>query len=165
MRPNPSVQDQSTPAAATGPIKLQFPQFDREIVAKPGETIFQSARRNGLRVVGACGGRGACGTCTVQIMEGEVQHADGRLLGPRPARHGQEARGRWVRACQVVPKADCTIEVEQRSLAPVVRAEPEARGGETLPLEAMVTASISRWLPRASKIRCPTRTACGARPA
>jgi uncharacterized 2Fe-2S/4Fe-4S cluster protein (DUF4445 family) len=131
------MRDQNAPAAATS-VKLRFPQFEREIVVEPGETIFQSARRNGLRMVGACGGRGACGTCTVQIMEGEVQHADGRLFGPRPARHGKEARGRWVRACQVVPTADCTIEVEQRSLAPVVRAEPEARGGETLALEAAV---------------------------
>lgn len=131
--------NQSAPAAAADPIKLRFPQFDREITARPGETLFQSARRNGLRVVGACGGRGACGTCTVQIVDGEVQHANGRLIGPRPARQGREARGRWVRSCQVVPKADCTIEVEQRSLAPVVRAEPEARGGEMLALEAAVT--------------------------
>jgi uncharacterized 2Fe-2S/4Fe-4S cluster protein (DUF4445 family) len=118
---------------------LRFPQLDREIVGQPGETLFQSARRCGVRIVGACGGRGACGTCTVQIVEGHVQTADGRTLGPRAASGGRAARGRWVRACQVVPRSDCTIEVEQRSLAPVVRAEVEAGGSaEILALDPVV---------------------------
>lgn len=149
MQPQPSSSDRSAPAPATEPHTLRFPQLDREIVAEPGETIFQSARRSGLRIVGACGGRGACGTCTVQIMDGQVQHADGRLMGPRPAREGQEARGRWVRACQVRPRADCTIEVEPRSLAPVVRAEAEAQSHEVLVLNPAV-ASVDLSVPAAT---------------
>lgn len=144
MQPQPSTSEHDAPAPESGRYKLRFPQLDREIVAEPGETIFQSARRSGLRIVGACGGRGSCGTCTVQIMEGQVQHADGRLMGPRLARKDQEARGRWVRACQVGPRADCTIEVEPRSLAPVVRAEAEAHGHEMLALDpAVVSVDLS----------------------
>jgi uncharacterized 2Fe-2S/4Fe-4S cluster protein (DUF4445 family) len=118
---------------------LRFPQFDREIVTEPGETIYQCARRSGLRIVGACGGRGTCGTCTVQISEGRVQLKDGRVLGPRPAEEGHGPRGRWIRACQVMPSADCTIEVEQRSLAPIVRTDVDLSGRiERLPLDPAV---------------------------
>jgi uncharacterized 2Fe-2S/4Fe-4S cluster protein (DUF4445 family) len=128
----PSTPGHDAQAGEAERHTLLFPQLDREIVSEPGETIFQSARRGGLRIVGACGGRGACGTCTVQIMDGEVQHLDGRMLAPRTD------RGRWVRACQVRPRADCRIEVEPRSLAPVVRAEAEQQGHEVLELDPAV---------------------------
>ena len=129
---------------------LRFPQFDREIVAEPEETIYQCARRAGLRIVGACGGRGNCGTCRVQILEGQVLHANGRMLAPRPAQKGRAARGQWVHACQVIPRADCTIEVEQRSLAPIVRADVDLGGNvEILPLDPMV-ASIDITVAKAS---------------
>lgn len=149
MRSHSSTSRNGTPAPATPHHRLTFPQLDREIVAEPGETIFQTARRSGLRIVGACGGRGACGTCTVQIMDGEVQHIDGRVLAPRTARNGQQPRGRWMRACQVRPRADCTIEVEPRSLAPVVRAEAEPRGEEVLALDPAV-ASVGLSVPAAT---------------
>jgi uncharacterized 2Fe-2S/4Fe-4S cluster protein (DUF4445 family) len=130
MPPHASTSEHDAPA--TGRHRLTFPQLGREIVSEPEETIFQAARRSGLRIVGACGGRGACGTCTVQILDGEVQHIDGRVLAPRAD------RGRWTRACQVRPRADCTIEVEPRSLAPVVRAEAELQGEEVLALDPAV---------------------------
>jgi uncharacterized 2Fe-2S/4Fe-4S cluster protein (DUF4445 family) len=149
MRPHSSTSGHGTPAPATRHHRLTFPQLDREIVAEPGETIFQSARRSGLRIVGACGGRGACGTCTVQIMDGEVQHIDGRVLAPRTARKGQPPRSRWIRACQVLPRADCTIEVEPRSLAPVVRAEAEPQGRELLALDPAV-AGVDLSVPAAT---------------
>ncbi len=95
---------------------LHFPQLDRSISALPGETVFQAARRSGLRVVGACGGRGTCGTCAVRI--------------------GTDRK--WTRACRTVPDGDCTVEVAPRSLAAVVRAEPESQSAEILPLHPVV---------------------------
>lgn len=128
------------PAASAGSARshaLRFPELDRLIVAHPGETIFQCARRSGLRIIGACGGRGACGACSVRIAEGVVEHVDGRPLQPRAAKSGD--RSRWVRSCQVLPRTDCTVDVEQRSLAPIVRAEIEAgESGETLPFDPVV---------------------------
>jgi uncharacterized 2Fe-2S/4Fe-4S cluster protein (DUF4445 family) len=82
-------------------------------------------------------------------MDGEVQHIDGRVLAPRVARQGQPPRGRWIRACQVLPRADCTIEVEPRSLAPVVRAEAEPQGRELLALDPAV-ASVDLSVPAAT---------------
>ncbi|WP_109121095.1 ASKHA domain-containing protein [Azospirillum sp. TSO22-1] len=98
------------------PYTLHFPQLDRAIPARPGETVFHAARRSGVRIVGACGGRGTCGTCAVRI-------------GPDR---------KWARACQAMPDTDAEIEVAPRSLAPVVRTEPNADTAETLPLAPAV---------------------------
>jgi uncharacterized 2Fe-2S/4Fe-4S cluster protein (DUF4445 family) len=113
---------------------LHFPELDRDITGHAGETIYQSARRSGVRIIGACGGRGTCGTCRVQIVAGEIDEASDKRL---PA----ERKTHWVRACQVMPKSNCTMEIASRSLAPVVRAEFDAgEAGEILPLDAAVTS-------------------------
>jgi uncharacterized 2Fe-2S/4Fe-4S cluster protein (DUF4445 family) len=129
------------PPAVTGTShSLRFPELDRVVEAAPGETIFHCARRSGLRIVGACGGRGACGTCTVAIAAGLVEHVNGRTIGPREAKTGRPGGARWLRSCQIIPRSDCTLEVEQRSLAPIVRAEIDAVAEERLALDPAVTA-------------------------
>lgn len=110
---------------------LRFPHLDREIPADEGETIFHSARRHGVRIVGACGGRGTCGSCVVRIGTGEVNHVNGEATGRR----------KWQRACQLSARSDCTVEVAPRSLAPVVRAEADTGSREQLPLETSL-----RWM-------------------
>ena len=65
----------SKPNLAKQAFTLDFPELDREIASHDGETIFQSARRSGVRIIGACGGRGACGTCRVLVTEGEIDDA------------------------------------------------------------------------------------------
>jgi uncharacterized 2Fe-2S/4Fe-4S cluster protein (DUF4445 family) len=113
---------------------LHFPELDRDITGHAGETIYQSARRSGVRIIGACGGRGTCGTCRVQIVAGEIDEANDKRL---PA----AKKTPWVRACQVMPKSDCTMEIASRSLAPVVRAEFDAgEAVEILPLDPVVVS-------------------------
>ncbi len=113
---------------------LHFPELDRDITGHAGETIYQSARRSGVRIIGACGGRGTCGTCRVQIIVGEIDEASDKRL---PA----EKKTPWMRACQVMPKSDCTMEIASRSLAPVVRAEFDAgEAVEILPLDPVVVS-------------------------
>jgi uncharacterized 2Fe-2S/4Fe-4S cluster protein (DUF4445 family) len=122
----------SKPAAQA--FKLHFPQLDRDIASHAGETIYQSARRSGVRIIGACGGRGTCGTCQVHVVDGKIHDAGEKA---RPA----AKKTRWVRACQVAPNSDCTMEIAARSLAPVVRAEFNAGEAiETLPLDAAVVS-------------------------
>lgn len=120
---------------------LHFPELERSITAQAGESIFQSARRQGLRLVGACGGRGTCGTCVVRVVEGRVDAtpasavADSAAIGPNPT----HSKKKWLRACQVHAHSDCTLEVAPRSLAPVVRAEADTTGvPEMLALDASV---------------------------
>ncbi len=126
--------------------KLRFPELDREIAVLGEETIFQSARRNGLRIVGACGGRGACGTCVVRVVEGRFDHIHSGALdlletGPAANTGDKAARSRkkWLRACQLRVRSDCTVEVAPRSLAPVVRVDTDmGDASEAWPLDAAV---------------------------
>ena len=142
-----SIRRISPPAVADPTHTLRFSQLEREIPVRGDETIFQSARRNGLRLVGACGGRGTCGTCVVRVVDGRIDHLHSGppdLLNTVPAGataaaaagHGKK---KWLRACQLRVRSDCTLEVAPRSLAPVVRAEIDADGaGEVLPLHPAV---------------------------
>ena len=91
----------------------------RDIDCAEDETIFHAARRQGVRVVGACGGRGACGSCAVRVRDGSVD-----------AQEGTRSR-KWLHACRTRPRSDCKIEVAPRSLARIVRAD--------------VTSTIRRW--------------------
>ena len=130
-----SAMSRSKPAVQA--FTLDFPQVDRALANHPGETIYQTARRGGVRIIGACGGRGTCGTCRVKVSSGEIDASAGK------ARLGR--RGGWLRACQVTPLSDCIIEIGERSLASVVRAEFDAADAkEILPLDpAVVSEDVS----------------------
>lgn len=120
-------------------LTLKFPQLERSIPTSGKESLFQSARRHGVRIVGACGGRGTCGTCMVHIREGEIAvHTANELVDQMRESAG---RKKWVRACRVRARTDCTVEVAPRSLASVVRAEMEVGGSaEILPLDPEVVS-------------------------
>ncbi len=125
--------------------RLHFPHVDREIAARDDETIFQCARRHGVRIVGACGGRGACGSCVIRV-HGEVAQVHGQPdaivfdeQDPAPQVDKRADRRKWLRACQLSARSDCTIEVAPRSLAAIVRAETDTGEKEMLPLAAAVT--------------------------
>ncbi len=123
--------------------RLHFPHLEREIAAREGETIFQSARRHGVRIVGACGGRGTCGSCVVRVTAGEVAPLHALADTAIEAADAGEAGGsgrKWLRACQHAVRSDCTVEVAPRSLATVVRAETDTGETEFLPLDAAVQA-------------------------
>jgi uncharacterized 2Fe-2S/4Fe-4S cluster protein (DUF4445 family) len=122
--------------------RLHFPHLDREIAARANETIFQSARRHGVRIVGACGGRGTCGSCVVRI-HGDVEQVHGQpdaIIDDEQDPAHKADRRKWLRACQLSARSDCTVEVAPRSLAPVVRAETDNGEKELLPLAAAVKA-------------------------
>lgn len=128
--------------SATHTWRLHFPHLDREIETRENETLFQSARRHGVRIVGACGGRGTCGSCVVRV-HGEVAQVHGQpdaiIDDERDPEHKADKR-KWQRACQLSARSDCTVEVAPRSLAQVVRAETDDGKKEMLPLAPAVMA-------------------------
>ena len=111
--------------------RLLFTDLGREVEGLDGETILHAARRAGVRVVGACGGRGTCGSCMVRIAQGRIDTHAGEDL----SRHH-----RWRRACQARIRGDCTIQIAPRSLAPVVRAEVGNRGELPPAMNPCITA-------------------------
>jgi uncharacterized 2Fe-2S/4Fe-4S cluster protein (DUF4445 family) len=110
--------------------RVAFINLNREIACGEDETLFHAARRHGVRVLGACGGRGVCGSCTVRLVRGEAWLDDETLVGPSP---------KWRRACRLKPLQDCAAEIAPRSLAPIARAEVEAKDwlGDVAPAPAV----------------------------
>jgi uncharacterized 2Fe-2S/4Fe-4S cluster protein (DUF4445 family) len=106
--------------------RVTLAALDREIDCAEDENLFSAARRAGVRIVGACGGRGACGSCIVRVAEGSVHG------------NGEGSQKKWLRACSIQPRSDLTLEIAPRSLAPVVRADVRTGSDATLPLDATV---------------------------
>lgn len=115
---------------------LSFPQLDREIATSEEETIFHSARLHGVRIVGACGGRGTCGSCLVRIADGDYDYVGD--AGEKEKRNDKS----WVRSCLIRARADCTVDVAPRSVAPIAQAETDSGGLEHLSLDTDITAHV-----------------------
>ncbi|WP_337267159.1 adenylate/guanylate cyclase domain-containing protein [Oryzifoliimicrobium ureilyticus] len=73
-----------------------------------GYTILEASRQGGIAHYSACGGKGRCSTCRVQILKGLANLAD-------PDKHEEatlkriNASGDVRLACQVRPKEDITV--------------------------------------------------------
>jgi uncharacterized 2Fe-2S/4Fe-4S cluster protein (DUF4445 family) len=141
------MTQKSRTAAVPPGHSVRFAHLDRVVTAQAGDTLFQSARRNGVRIVGACGGRGTCGTCSVHVVDGQVEHSP-HTAPSSEARQTRAGRGKWQRACQLRALSDCTVEVAPRSLAAVVRADVAGGAtGEPLPLDPLVRSVDLRLAP------------------
>lgn len=149
--PSPDPTGVSAPFAAKPGVgrdmRLTFPDLGRTISARPEETIFQAARRQGLRLVGACGGRGTCGACTIRVTEGVFLGEDGREARADGLDKAGRPRRKWRRACRVTPLGDLVVEVAPRSLAPVVRAEVASSGSDRLPFDPGVRRETVKVTP------------------
>ena len=118
---------------------LTFRQLNRNVVIREDETVLDCARRNGIRIVSPCGGRGACQSCIVRVTSGEFT-LNSAGNGP--------IKGKWHRSCDMKLLTDCTIELNQRSLAPAVRAEPNnAKPSSRLKLDTCIKINDVRLSP------------------
>ena len=109
--------------------RVAIATLERTIECFEHESLFAAARRTGVRIVGACGGRGTCGSCIVRVAEGRIH------------REGEGTHKQWVRACRVQPRSDLRLDIAPRSLAPVVRADVRTGGeAQPLPLQPAVRA-------------------------
>jgi uncharacterized 2Fe-2S/4Fe-4S cluster protein (DUF4445 family) len=71
-----------TPGTKEG-FRIRFLPFDVTVEAAPDSTLLEAARAAGLPLNTACGGKGTCGKCVVQIMDGEY---DARPSSSLPSR-------------------------------------------------------------------------------
>ncbi|HYG72488.1 MAG TPA: ASKHA domain-containing protein [Actinomycetota bacterium] len=81
-----------------------------------GTTLFNAAHWAGIPIESTCGGRGTCGKCRVQVVDGRRE--------PTPADHRKlpaaEVHGGWRLSCQAIVDADTTCEV------PALQTSPKA---------------------------------------
>ncbi len=81
----------------------------RQVRSRPGPTLLEISRANGLPHLSVCGGRARCSTCRTRILAG-----GDRLASPSTAERTVLARiraGNDIRlACQIRPQSDLEIE-------------------------------------------------------
>ncbi|MEW6446642.1 MAG: ASKHA domain-containing protein [Bacillota bacterium] len=80
-----------------------------EVKIAPGLTLIQAAAKAGITLRGACGGKGVCGRCKVQVASGNVRLTGKSRVTP------EEAAAGWVPACQAVPEGDATVFIPEAS--------------------------------------------------
>ncbi|MCR1842858.1 ASKHA domain-containing protein [Murimonas intestini] len=75
------------------------------LTCKENESIMNALLRQGIYVSAVCGGRGTCGKCRIQVVEGDlpVTPSDEKKLKK------EELEAGFRLACKAVPQGDCTI--------------------------------------------------------
>lgn len=77
---------------------------NRTIESKEGQTILDTASRNGVKIKVGCKG-GGCGICKIKVLEGDVD----RGTSSRSVLSLEEIEQGYALSCQARPKSDVTI--------------------------------------------------------
>ena len=91
---------------ASGNVKLTI-NGDKEMEVESGSTLLNTLAVNGVFLPSACGGKGSCGQCKCQVVEG-----GGEIL-PSEVSHfsRKQQKDHWRLGCQVKVKGDMAIKV------------------------------------------------------
>jgi len=90
-------------------LEVTYRPFDKSTRVPPGTTLFSAAHWIGLPIDSTCGGRGTCGKCKVQVIDGseEVTSADHKQL------QSSEIHSGWRLSCQARVYEDTTVVVPE----------------------------------------------------
>lgn len=78
-----------------------------QISDKEGASLLELLRSHGIYVSAACGGKGTCGKCKVQMLSGATK------IGEMDRKHlsEEELEAGWRLACMAYPKDDCCVKL------------------------------------------------------
>jgi len=90
-------------------LEVTYQPFGKSTRVPPGTTLFSAAHWIGLPIDSTCGGRGTCGKCKVQILDGstEITTADRKQL------RADEVAAGWRLSCQAKVYQDTTANVPE----------------------------------------------------
>ncbi|MBR5726653.1 MAG: NADH:ubiquinone reductase (Na(+)-transporting) subunit F [Muribaculaceae bacterium] len=97
----------------SGNVKININNGTKELEVASGNTLLNTLHENGVMLSSACGGKGSCGQCKVQVIEG-----GGQIL-PTETGHfsRKEQQDHWRLGCQVKVKDNMTIQVPDSVLS------------------------------------------------
>lgn len=97
---------------ASGDVAISINNGQKVINAKSGKTLLATLADGGVHLSSACGGKGSCGQCKVQVLSG-----GGDML-PTEAVHftRRQMKDHWRLGCQVKVKSDLEIKVDESAL-------------------------------------------------
>ena len=88
-------------------FSVRFLPFDTAVRVPPGSTVLDAARTAGLPMMTSCGGKGTCGKCLVEIMEGRYETRSSASLPARLIKEG------YVLSCLTKVQDDLTVGLPQ----------------------------------------------------
>jgi len=90
----------------SGKVKITV-NNDTDITADSGKTLLSTMADNNIFLSSACGGKGSCGQCKVQVLEG-----GGNILPTETVHFSRkQMKDHWRLACQVKVKEDMKLAV------------------------------------------------------
>ncbi len=97
---------------ASGNVKIDVNDGTKDFETPAGKSLLNTLADNGIHLSSACGGKGSCGQCKVQVLEG-----GGEML-PTEAVHfsRKEMKDHWRLGCQVKVKSDMKLHVSESAL-------------------------------------------------
>ena len=133
--------------------KIDFLPDNKIYDSKSGETILQTASRNGIPHVSACGGEGNCTTCRLLVLEGIENcspETDAELSLKEKAHTTEEFR----LACQTTINGDVVVRrlvLNKEDIASVSEKGVSGRLGETKQI-AILFSDIRGFTPFSEKL-------------
>ena len=96
----------------SGEVAISINDGKKLLHAQAGKTLLATLGENGVHLSSACGGKGSCGQCKVQVISG-----GGDIL-PTEAVHfsRKQVKDHWRLGCQVKVKGDLDIKVSESAL-------------------------------------------------
>lgn len=96
----------------SGEVTISINEGQKMLHAQAGKSLLSTLGENGVHLSSACGGKGSCGQCKVQVISG-----GGDML-PTEAVHftRRQIKDNWRLGCQVKVKSDMEIKVSESAL-------------------------------------------------
>lgn len=85
---------------------------DKTLSVPQGASIMSTLTQNGIYLPSACGGKGSCGQCKLQVIEGGGEILDSE----RPHFTRKEIKNNWRLGCQCKVKGDLKIKIPETVL-------------------------------------------------
>ncbi len=97
---------------ASGDVTISINNGSKTLNAQSGKSLLTTLSENGVHLSSACGGKGSCGQCKLQVESG-----GGDML-PTEAVHftRKQIKDNWRLGCQVKVKGDMDIKVSESAL-------------------------------------------------
>lgn len=97
---------------ASGKVTINVNNGTKELKVEAGSSLLNTLNNAGVHLSSACGGKGSCGQCKVQVESG-----GGEML-PTEAVHftRKQIKDNWRLGCQVKVKSDMDIRVPEAAL-------------------------------------------------
>ncbi len=85
---------------------------DKTLSVPQGASIMNTLTQNGIYLPSACGGKGSCGQCKLQVIEGGGEILDSE----RPHFTRKEIKNNWRLGCQCKVKGDLKVKIPETVL-------------------------------------------------